>query len=160
MQTAVLSSIVTKDIFLQHWLGHRRLTRRTIDAFPQKELFEFSIGGMRTFAELMKEIITIAGPSLKCFVDNIVKPYSEEGIEVKTKDELLKRYDEETKNIIEYYNQLPEERFSEMFNLFEMYNNTIVDSIFYFIDNEIHHRAQGFVYLRALGIEPPAFYER
>ena len=30
----------------------------------------------------------------------------------------------------------------------------------YFIDNEIHHRAQGFVYLRALGIEPPFFWDR
>ena len=28
------------------------------------------------------------------------------------------------------------------------------------IDNEIHHRGQGYVYLRALGIEPPAFYDR
>ena len=26
--------------------------------------------------------------------------------------------------------------------------------------NEIHHRGQGYVYLRALGIEPPPFYER
>jgi uncharacterized damage-inducible protein DinB len=30
----------------------------------------------------------------------------------------------------------------------------------YAIDNEIHHRGQGYVYLRALGIEPPPFYER
>jgi hypothetical protein len=28
------------------------------------------------------------------------------------------------------------------------------------IDNEIHYRGQGFVYLRALSIEPPPFYER
>jgi uncharacterized damage-inducible protein DinB len=28
------------------------------------------------------------------------------------------------------------------------------------IDNEIHHRGQGYVYLRALGIEPPPFCER
>jgi hypothetical protein len=33
--------------------------------------------------------------------------------------------------------------------------------LFYVMDNEIHHhRGQGYVYLRALGIEPPAFYER
>jgi uncharacterized damage-inducible protein DinB len=30
----------------------------------------------------------------------------------------------------------------------------------YVIDNEIHHRAQGYVYLRAMGIAPPPFYER
>lgn len=32
--------------------------------------------------------------------------------------------------------------------------------ILYAIDNEIHHRGQGYVYLRSLGIEPPPFYER
>jgi uncharacterized damage-inducible protein DinB len=30
----------------------------------------------------------------------------------------------------------------------------------YFLDNEIHHRGQGYVYLRELGVEPPAFYQR
>lgn len=30
----------------------------------------------------------------------------------------------------------------------------------YLVDNEIHHRAQGFIYLRLLGVEPPAFFER
>jgi uncharacterized damage-inducible protein DinB len=35
-----------------------------------------------------------------------------------------------------------------------------VATLLYFLDNEIHHRAQGFVYLRELGIEPPAFYRR
>lgn len=34
------------------------------------------------------------------------------------------------------------------------------DLLLYVIDNEIHHRGQGYVYLRALGIEPPPFYER
>ncbi|MFS8616658.1 MAG: DinB family protein [Solitalea sp.] len=30
----------------------------------------------------------------------------------------------------------------------------------YLIDNEIHHRGQGFAYLRSLGIAPPFFWER
>jgi uncharacterized damage-inducible protein DinB len=29
-----------------------------------------------------------------------------------------------------------------------------------FIDNEVHHRGQGYVYLRALGVEPSPFWER
>jgi uncharacterized damage-inducible protein DinB len=32
--------------------------------------------------------------------------------------------------------------------------------VLYVIDNEVHHRGQGYVYLRALQIEPPAFYDR
>jgi uncharacterized damage-inducible protein DinB len=35
-----------------------------------------------------------------------------------------------------------------------------VDLLLYAIDNEIHHRGQGYVYLRANGVEPPPFYER
>ncbi|WP_245808378.1 DinB family protein [Deinococcus hopiensis] len=35
-----------------------------------------------------------------------------------------------------------------------------LESVLYGIDNEIHHRGQGDVYLRALGVEPPAFYSR
>lgn len=27
----------------------------------------------------------------------------------------------------------------------------------YLVDNEVHHRAQGYVYLRALGIVPPSW---
>jgi hypothetical protein len=34
------------------------------------------------------------------------------------------------------------------------------DLILYVIDNESHHRGQGYVSVRALGIEPPAFYDR
>jgi uncharacterized damage-inducible protein DinB len=40
------------------------------------------------------------------------------------------------------------------------YPGVVHDLILYVIDNEIHHRGQGYVYLRALGIEPPAFYDR
>jgi uncharacterized damage-inducible protein DinB len=32
--------------------------------------------------------------------------------------------------------------------------------ILYVVDNEIHHRGQGYVYLCALGVEPPPFWER
>lgn len=68
--------------------------------------------------------------------------------------------DEDTPKITEYFNQVPEERFHEKFKLFGQYELTIINHILYFIDNEIHHRGQGFVYLRALQIEPPFFWDR
>ncbi|HMV91072.1 MAG TPA: DinB family protein, partial [Cyclobacteriaceae bacterium] len=40
------------------------------------------------------------------------------------------------------------------------FDGTITWHYFYFVDNEIHHRAQAYVYLRALGIEPPPFWDR
>jgi len=55
---------------------------------------------------------------------------------------------------------IPIERFHEEIVAFGMYPGSVWSTVFYFRDNEIHHRAQMYVYLRALGIEPPAFYER
>jgi len=56
--------------------------------------------------------------------------------------------------------QIPSSRFQQKDVAFGQYEGTIYSFILYFIDNEIHHRGQGYVYLRTLGIEPPAFWDR
>jgi uncharacterized damage-inducible protein DinB len=145
---------------LEHWQGHRNLTRRVIEAFPEKELFEFSVGGMRPFAKLAIELISIAGPALKGIVEHQIEGFSEEAFKPKTKEELLAKWDSETEVINQYFNQISEERFQETFNLFGQYEFPVYQNILYFIDNEVHHRGQGYTYLRALGIEPPFFWER
>lgn len=152
-------SIISKDELLKHWLGHRTLTRRVIEKFPEKELFEFTIGGMRTFADLVKELLSIAAPGLESMITKEIKPY-DHALPLTTKAQLLEQWDADTPRIIEYYGQLTEEQFAENFNLFGEYEFPIIHNILYFIDNEVHHRGQGFVYLRALGIEPPFFWER
>lgn len=96
---------------LEHWQGHRNLTRRVIDAFPEKELFEFSIGGMRPFAKLAVELISIAGPALKGIVEQQIEKFSEEAFKPKTKEEILTKWDSETEVINHYFNQISEERF-------------------------------------------------
>lgn len=151
---------ITSEQLLEHWQGHRNLTRRVIEAFPEKDLFEFSIAGMRPFAKLVIELISIGGPALKGIVEEQVNEFSEEAFKPKTKEEILKKWDEETEVINQYFAQISEERFQETFNLFGQYEFPVYQNILYFIDNEIHHRGQGYVYLRALGIEPPFFWER
>ncbi len=151
---------ISSTQLLEHWQGHRNLTRRVIDAFPEIELFEFSIGGMRPFAKLAVELISIAGPALKGIVDHQEDKFSEEAFQPKTKEEILAKWDSETEVINHYFNQISEERFQEMFNLFGQYEFPVYQNILYFIDNEVHHRGQGYTYLRALGIDPPFFWER
>ncbi|SIS77814.1 Uncharacterized damage-inducible protein DinB (forms a four-helix bundle) [Chryseobacterium ureilyticum] len=151
---------MTTEQLLKDWQGHRNLTRRVIDAFPEKELFEFSIGGMRPFAKMAVELIMIGGTALKGIVENKTDAYNEEGFNPTTKAEILKKWDEETEVINHYFRQISEERFQETFNLFGEYEFPVYENILYFVDNEIHHRAQGYVYLRALGMEPPFFWER
>lgn len=153
------ANILTNQELLKHWQGHRALTRRVIEAFPEKELFEYSIGGMRTFADLVRELLAIAVPGLEGIINNSTEGY-EHNLALTTKAALLNAWDEATPKIDELFLQISEDRFKEEFNLFGEYKFPIIENILYFIDNEIHHRGQGFVYLRSLNIEPPFFWER
>ncbi|MCR5861272.1 DinB family protein [Flavobacterium sp. J372] len=151
--------IITKDQLLKHWLGHRDLTRRVIEKFPEREFFEFSVGGMRPMSELTAELMAVGPAGIKAIATNdTTAPF--EHAAFKTKAEYLEQWDKDTETINRYWPEVGEERFPEMFNLFGQYNFPILWNIMYFIDNEIHHRGQGFVYLRALGIEPPFFWDR
>jgi uncharacterized damage-inducible protein DinB len=154
------NQVISPTEFLDHWLGHRRLTRRVIEAFPEKEFFEFSIGGMRPFAKMVLELLGIAGPGMEEIVSGETAVFSEELAEDVSKAQLLQRWDEATTLIDACWAKLSAGSFHEQVKLFGQYEGTVQSTILYFIDNEIHHRAQGYVYLRALGIEPPAFYER
>lgn len=158
--TTTMTQFLTAEQLLNHWQGHRNLTRRIIEAFPEQELFEFSVAGMRPFAKLAVELISIGGPGLKGIVSRQTEAYDEEAFTPKTKEELLAKWDEETETISHYFAQISEERFQENFNLFGQYEFPVYQNILYFVDNEIHHRGQGYVYLRALGIDPPFFWER
>lgn len=153
------NAILTKKELLKHWLGHRDLTRQTLEKFPEKELFEFSIGGMRPFSDLIKELLSIAEPGLRGIVERADHPYDHDLV-LTTKEQLLAKWDADTPKIIELFNRIPEEDFHVVYNLFGAYNYPIYINLLYFIDNEIHHRAQGYVYLRALDIEPPFFWDR
>jgi uncharacterized damage-inducible protein DinB len=149
---------------LEHWHGHRRITRRAIEAFPDDKLYTYSIGGMRTFAELVMEIIVLSGPGIHGILSGNWTygnpPLKFESRPPATKQELLALWDEITEEINHLWPKIPVSRFHEMDAAFGMYEGTVYSTTLYIIDNEIHHRAQGYVYLRSLGIEPPAFWNR
>jgi uncharacterized damage-inducible protein DinB len=150
--------VISAEALLQHWQGHRRLTRRVIDAFPEERLFSFSIGSMRPFGAMALELIGIAEPMVR----GIVTGEWDESLtrEARPKQEILRLWDESTGKINTLWSQIPPERFQETMTAFGKYPGRVYDLLLYAIDNEIHHRGQGYVYLRALGIEPPPFYER
>ena len=80
--------------------------------------------------------------------------------EPKTREALLALWDQGTKQINELWPQIPPQRFHETITAFGQYTGVVSDLLLYIVDNETHHRGQGYVYLRALGIDPPPFYER
>jgi uncharacterized damage-inducible protein DinB len=159
MATEVMQGKVeTAEDVLTHWQGHRRLTRRTIDAFPEEKLFQFSVGGMRPFSELAWEFIRMAVP----IVDGVATGKWEEykGEKPASKSDLLKLWDAQTQELDDKFEKIPLHRFSEVDKAFGQWEMSGLATIQYAIDSEIHHRGQGYAYLRALAIEPPPFWVR
>jgi uncharacterized damage-inducible protein DinB len=152
------SQVISAAALLEHWQGHRRLTRRVIDAFPEDQLFSFSVGSMRPFGAMAMELIGIAEPMVRGILtadwSRVDRPATQ------SKSEVLRLWDESTASIDRLWPQIPLERFQETMTAFGQYPGRVHDLLLYAIDNEIHHRGQGYVYLRSLGIEPPAFYDR
>lgn len=159
------SVVITPEEMLSHWQGHRSLTRRVIEAFPEDKLFNFSVGGMRPFSTMVVEMLDMAIPGLNGIITRTwqkaedMEHYSP-AKGAANKRELLRRWDETTEAINNLWPTIPEGRFQEADLAFGQWQGQIYWFLLYFIDNEIHHRAQGYVYLRALGIEPPPFWER
>ena len=151
-------AFITPQALLQHWQGHRRLTRRVIDAFPEDQLFTYRIGGMRTFGELALELLSMAVPMVQGTLTGEWNTSFERA--QRPKADILRLWDEATEQLNELWPQIAPERFHEQLVAFGQYPGVAHDLILYVIDNEIHHRGQGYVYLRALSIDPPPFYER
>ncbi len=133
-------NVLTADTLLKNWQGHRWLTRRTIEAFPEDKLFQFSVGGMRPFAEMALEFIHMAVP----IVDGVATGKWEEfkGAKPGTKAGLLRVWDAQTVELDKKFKKIPEHRFSEVDKAFGKWEGSGLATIQYAIDNEIHHRGQ------------------
>jgi len=158
-------TVITPEALLDHWQGHRRLTRRLIEAFPEDKLFKYSVGGMRPFSDLVMEFLGMAVPGINGVITGKWQKVDEMPHHSKkevpaTKKELLDKWDAATEEINSLWPQIPPHRFQEHDKAFGQWDGPIYFFIFYWIDNEIHHRGQAYVYLRSLGIEPPAFWDR
>lgn len=149
---------LTAEQFQAHWQGHRRLTRRFIAAFPEKEFFEYSIGGMRPFADLVAEVMMMALPTLEGIATDTWSYIPPE--KFTSREQVLAKWDEITASIDSIFPTVPEARWQANMKAFGQWDGTGYWLMLYIIDNEIHHRAQGSVYLRSLGIEPPSFPDR
>ena len=155
---AIAGNVLTADALLKNWQGHRRLTRRTIDAFPEDKLFQFSLGGMRPFGDMAWEFIVMTVPIVEGVSTGKWDEYK--GAKPSTKNDLLRLWDAQTVELDKKFPKIPQHRFSEVDKAFGKWEAPGLATIQYAIDNEIHHRGQGYVYLRALGIQPPPFWER
>lgn len=152
------STTLDSEQFRKHWQGHRALTRRTIEAFPDDKLFTYSLGGMRPFSTLVMEFLGMGVPTLKGVISGKWEQFKMPAMT--TKADLLKAWDDATAEIDRLWPTIPAARWQEVDTAFGQWKMPIHELLLYVVDNEIHHRGQGTVYLRSLGIEPPHFWER
>ena len=150
------TALTTPATLLEHWQGHRRVTRQTIELFPEDQLFSFEPAApMRSFGALMIEVTGMIAPTLKGAETG---DFSWEWlVSLTSKTELLEAWDANTTQINEAFARIPETRWTETVNAYN-FTQPMSDFIIYLLENEIHHRAQGYVYLRLLKLEPPFFY--
>ncbi|PYE53631.1 DinB family protein [Deinococcus yavapaiensis] len=156
MTTMTSTVSLSQQALLDYWLGHRVLTRRTIEAFPDEALFSFKpTSTLRSFGEMMLEVVGMIEPTLAYLRSGEWTPTMERFEDVRSKTALLAAWDEATRRLMDEWTSVPSER---VWAVVPPLPHLV--AVPYLIDNEVHHRAQGFVYLRLLEIEPPAFYER
>jgi uncharacterized damage-inducible protein DinB len=154
---------ITPAGMLDHWQGHRRLTRKVLEVYPEDKMDDYSIGGMRPFSTLILELLTMAAPTLRGFVTGVWEKqenFLHRSGKKFTKKELLEMWDQTTEEMNTLWPQLEPSRFAEKEKAFGQWEDTLHGLILYLVDNEIHHRGQAYVYLRSLGIEPPHFWDR
>ena len=154
-------AILTPTQFLGHWQGHRRLTRRVICAFPEDQLFSFTAAsGMRPFGTLGWEILNVAGYTLAALQSGDWAWPSERPAEPAPEQAaLLNAWDELTVRLDTGWPALDMGSLSVEQDI-PWGRQTAMSAALYALDNEVHHRAQGYVYLRALGLDVPPFWER
>lgn len=157
-----MSELLTPKSILEMLEGNRRLTLRVIEAFPEEELFSYMPAEpLRPFAAMVKEILIIEYGYVRGIATGewVTDPkYEQAG----TKQELLADCEAVRSITLKLWPNVTPERLvtEEVDPFFGDQPQSHLSRLVYALENEIHHRGQAYIYLRMLGIEPPAFYER
>ena len=152
-----MKELLTPEALLTNLKDVRALTRNVIEAFPEKELFEFNIANLRPFSAMVEEFLMITNYIFTETLHEKHTPFYTEGQFPTTKTEVLALWDKVTEIIDREWKEVGD--YTQSITIYKM-TFTFAQWILYAIENESHHRGQGYIYLRALGIEPPFFWAR
>src|SRR5690349_7473043 len=133
-------TVFSSQALLEHWQGHRRLTRRVIESFPEDQRFTFTVGSMRPFSEMVKEFLKMTEPIAHGVATGEWKEFSTDLNSVRTKAELLRLWDDATDKLNAIWPAIPARCFAEVDKAFGQWEASGINTILYGIDNEIHHR--------------------
>ena len=152
-----MKELLTPEALLTNLKDVRALTRNVIEAFPEKELFEFSVANLRPFSQMVEEFLMITNYIFTETLHEKHTPFYTEGQFPTTKAEVLALWDRATEILDREWTKVG--NYTQSLTIYQM-TFSFSQWILYAIENESHHRGQGYTYLRALGIEPPFFWAR
>ncbi|QIA26654.1 damage-inducible protein DinB [Thermaerobacter sp. PB12/4term] len=142
--------------------SNRRLTLRVIQAFPEDALFNYKpVEILRPFGEMVQEILNIEDDYIRGIALGEWS-FGKVADNTRTKADLLAVCEQVRARTREVWPSITTERLLQVEPdpFFGGPPQSHFERLVYALENEIHHRGQGYVYLRELGIEPPLFYER
>lgn len=154
-----MKTLLSPETLWNHWEGHRRLTLRALEAFPEDQLGAHPVANMRSFAELMAELIDVEESVMKGLNTGAWK-WEPTPHEFRTKADIANAFAAIRPTTEAIFSSMSPEKFASIETDAWGVTSSNLERLWYVIDNEIHHRGQVYVYLRMLGIEPPAFYVR
>ena len=152
-----MKELLTPEALLTNLKDVRALTRNVIEAFPEKELFEFSVANLRPFSQMVEEFLMITNYIFTETLHEKHTPFYTEGQFPTTKAEVLALWDRATEILDREWKEVGD--YTQSLTIYQM-TFSFSQWILYAIENESHHRGQGYTYLRALGIAPPFFWAR
>jgi uncharacterized damage-inducible protein DinB len=145
------------------WDGHRRLTVRTAQAFPADKLMAFSpTQPLRPFALMCDEVARMELAYIRGLAEDEWR-WDPQAPAPATDAAGVVRFLEETRAYTHrVWDRIGVETLLAVRKDPFFFGDSMrpYDWLLYCVDNEVHHRGQGYVYLRQLGIEPPHFWER
>lgn len=156
-----MRDLITPSRLLEIMEGNRRLTLRTLAAFPEEALFTYAPAEpLRPFAAMIREMLNIEVAYVRGIATGEWR-FEQQATEATTKQALLAACEAVREQSLAWWPQITAERLLTVeVDPFFGGEQPHLDRLLYGLENEIHHRGQGYIYLRMLGIEPPAFYER
>ncbi|QSO54778.1 hypothetical protein JZ785_14185 [Alicyclobacillus curvatus] len=153
-----------KTWFLGVWEDNRRLTDHISLALADADAIDkVIVEGMRPFREMVLEIIGMERWNVRGLAHELwdyeTPPESLRTAPVSELMDYGRQVREETRRL---WVDIPAEAFTRMRPAPASFipPGRAVDWLTYALENEIHHRGQGYVYLRLLGQTPPPFYVR
>ena len=152
-----MKELLTPEALLTNLKDVRALTRNVIEAFPEKELFEFSVANLRPFSQMVEEFLMITNYIFTETLHEKHTPFYTEGQFPTNKAEVLALWERATEILDREWKEVGD--YTQSLTIYQM-TFSFAQWILYAIENESHHRGQGYTYLRALNIEPPFFWAR